>query len=109
MVIGLKMGVTAKNILKTIDLCRIQTIQSKPYTCTLDGVKTVLNRVETHIEKGNGVAATFKGEGEQVRIYLKREALEYYGTVTWRLCREYAIKALKENDENLFILNRTIV
>jgi len=104
LVLGLKMSLRAKKILgRKPSKCEIETINSKPFLCTVDGVKAVIGSNAVTIMEGKGLSAKFsKAGGKKVIVRVKKALVEKYAEGPWEKSEEYAYEVIQSNDEQLF-------
>jgi formylmethanofuran dehydrogenase subunit E len=103
LVIGLKMSLLAERILLgKPESCTASVMQRKPYLCSIDGVKAVLNVKEINVSDGEGISAVFNREDSEVEINVRENIIRKYGTVPWERCEEYAEEVQRLTDHELF-------
>ena len=103
LVLGLKMSLRAKKVLgRKPSRCEIATISSKPYLCTVDGIKAVIGNVVT-VKEDDGLSVKFSSaEGKEIVFRVKRDLVKKYAEGPWEKCEEYAYEVMKSEDERLF-------
>jgi formylmethanofuran dehydrogenase subunit E len=102
LVLGLKMSLLAKKILgRKPSMCEIATINSKPYLCAMDGIKTVIGNTVT-VKEDDGLSAKFSAEGKEIVFRVKKDLVKRYAEGPWEKCEEYAQEVMKSEDEELF-------
>jgi formylmethanofuran dehydrogenase subunit E len=104
LVLGLKMSLRAEEILgEKPEKCEVETINSKPFLCVLDGIKAVLGSDAVTVREGNGLSANFsKAEGKKVIIRVKKALVKKYAEGPWERSEKYAYEVMKSKDEKLF-------
>ncbi len=104
LVLGLKMSLRAKELLgDTLKKCEVETVDRKPYLCTVDGIKTVMESSVVIVKEGNGLAAKFIGvDGKELKMSVKRALVDKYATGPWEKCEEYAYEVIRSDDKQLF-------
>jgi hypothetical protein len=104
LVLGLKMSLRAKQLLgDTVKKCEVETVDRKPYLCTVDGIKTVMESSVVIVKEGNGLAAKFIGvDGKELKMSVKRALVDKYATGPWEKCEEYAYEVIRSDDKQLF-------
>jgi len=104
LVLGLKMSLRAKQLLgDTLKKCEVETVDRKPYLCTVDGIKTVMESSVVIVKEGNGLAAKFIGvDGKELKMSVKRALVDKYATGPWEKCEEYAYEVIRSDDKQLF-------
>jgi len=104
LVLGLKMSLRAKQLLgDTLKKCEVETVDRKPYLCTVDGIKTVMESSVVIVKEGNGLAAKFIGvDGKELKMNVKRALVDKYATGPWEKCEEYAYEVIRSDDKQLF-------
>lgn len=103
LVLGLKMSLRAKKILgRKPSRCEIATVNSKPYLCAVDGIKTVIGNTVT-VKEDDGLSARFSSaEGKEIVFRVKGDLVKKYAEGPWEKCEEYAREVMKSDDERLF-------
>jgi len=104
LVLGLKMSLRAKKILgEKPGKCEVETINSRPFLCVVDGIKAVIESDAVTVREGNGLTVKFgKVNGKEVMLKVKRAIIEKYAQGPWERCEEYAYEVMKSKDEELF-------
>jgi hypothetical protein len=104
LVLGLKMSLRAEKVLgEKPEKCEVETINSKPFLCVLDGIKTVIRRDAVSVREGNGLSAKFgKANGEEVIVRVKKDLVGKYSEGPWEKSEEYAYEVIRSDDEQLF-------
>lgn len=104
LVLGLKMSLRAKKILGgKPSKCEIETINSKPYLCVVDGIKVVIGSDAVTLREGNGLSAKFsKASSKEVIVRVKKALVEKYAEGPWEKSEEYAYEVIRSDDEQLF-------
>jgi len=104
LVLGLKMSLRAKQLLgDTLKKCEVETVDRKPYLCTVDGIKTVMESSVVIVKEGDGLAAKFIGvDGKELKMSVKRALVDKYATGPWEKCEEYAYEVIRSDDKQLF-------
>jgi formylmethanofuran dehydrogenase subunit E len=104
LVLGLKMGLRAKEILgEELGWCALETVNCKPYLCAVDGIKTVMESDAVTVRKGEGL--TFKCDGvngKEVIIRVKKALVKKYAEGPWEKCEEFAHEVIRSDDRQLF-------
>jgi len=103
LVLGLKMSLRAKKILgRKPSRCEIATISSKPYLCTVDGIKTVIGNAVT-VKEDDGLSARFSNaDGKEIVFRVKKGLVKKYAEGPWEKCEEYAHEVMESEDKGLF-------
>ncbi len=103
LVLGLKMSLHAKEILgERPERCEIETINRKPYLCTVDGIKAVIGDNIT-VQEGDGLAARFSvSTGKEAVLRVKGELVKKYAEGPWEKCEEYAYEVIRSDSTQLF-------
>jgi len=98
------MSLRAKQLLgDTLKKCEVETVDRKPYLCTVDGIKTVMESSVVIVKEGNGLAAKFIGvDGKELKMNVKRALVDKYATGPWEKCEEYAYEVIRSDDKQLF-------
>jgi hypothetical protein len=104
LVLGLKMGLKAKEILgEKLERCTVKTVKRKPYLCAVDGIKTIMESEDIFVQEDRGLGARFTGaNGQEVEVKIKDDLIEKYAEVPWEKCEEYANEVTQSDDEDLF-------
>lgn len=104
LVLGVKMCLLAERLLGgKVQRCEIEVIDRKPYLCTVDGVKAVMNDDAVTMRKGTGITATFKdAKNRAITLAVKSSVQENYANEPWERCEDNAFKVLSEDDRALF-------
>jgi formylmethanofuran dehydrogenase subunit E len=104
LVLGLKMSLRAEKVLgEKPEKCEVETINSKPFLCVLDGIKTVIRRDAVSVRESNGLSAKFgKANGKEVVVIVKKALVEKYSEGPWEKSEEYAYEVIRSDDEQLF-------
>jgi formylmethanofuran dehydrogenase subunit E len=104
LVLGLKMSLRAKEILGgKPSRCELETINSKPFLCAVDGIKTVIGSDAVFVREGVGLSAKFSEANHRgVIIKVKKTLIEKYVEGPWEKSEEYACEVIQSDDEQLF-------
>lgn len=81
----------------------METINSKPFLCVVDGIKTVMGSDALTVREGSSLSAKFSRprHGEAI-IKLRKALIEKYAEGPWKKSEEYAYEVLQSNDAQLF-------
>lgn len=104
LVLGLRMSLKAEEILgEKPERCVVETVNSKPYLCAVDGVRVMLGNNAVKVLEGEGLTARFSGgNGGETTIKVKKSLLERYVQGPWEKCEEYANEVMEKGDSQLF-------
>lgn len=104
LVLGLKMTLLVEEIFGQKPLgCEVEVINEKPYLCTVDGIRALIDNATVTVREGDGIKAKFVGlQGKKVVVKVKRGTIKEYAQIPWERCEEAAHKVLQSRDENLF-------
>jgi formylmethanofuran dehydrogenase subunit E len=104
LVLGLKMSLQAEKVFgQKPEKCEVETINSKPFLCVLDGIKAVIGSEAVTVREGNGLSARFsKASREEVIVRVKKALVEKYAEGPWEKSEEYAYEVIHSDDEQLF-------
>ena len=104
LVLGLKMSLRAKKILgEKPEKCNVETINSKPFLCVLDGIKAVIGSDAVTVREGNGLSAKFsKAKDGEVIVKVRKALVKKYAEGPWEKSEEFAHEVLRSSDEQLF-------
>jgi formylmethanofuran dehydrogenase subunit E len=104
LVLGLKMSSRAKKILREKpEKCEVETTNSKPFLCVVDGIKAVIGSDAVTVREGNGLSAKFsKAKDREVIVKVKEALVEKYAEGPWEKSEEYAYEVIQSDDEQLF-------
>lgn len=106
LVLGLKMGLKARNTIGKPVACEVALRGEKPYLCAVDGLKTVVDG-SVAVKNGDGLSAWFRSaNGSQLVLRVRasvvgRYARKYVGT-PWKGCEQAAFEVAEASDEELF-------
>ncbi|MGQ9595913.1 MAG: hypothetical protein ACUVUS_00790, partial [Thermoproteota archaeon] len=81
--------------------CTVTTVCRKPYTCVVDGLKTVLD-CDISLEEGEGLSARFENNSGMLMLKVNRGLLKNYAESPFEKCEENAYDAMGRSDEELF-------
>ena len=104
LVLGLKMGLRANRILgEKPEKCKVETINSKPFLCVVDGIKAVRGINSVTVREGDGLVANFSGlNSEKVTVRVKKTVIKKYAEGSWERNEEYAFEVIRSDEEQLF-------
>ena len=104
LVLGLKMSLRAKKILgQKPEWCAVETVNCKPYSCAVDGIKTIMESDAVTVREGEGLAAKYGGaNGKEVVVRVKKALVKKYAEGPWEKCEEYAYEVIRSDDRQLF-------
>ena len=104
LVLGLRMSLRAKEILgEKPQRAEVETINSKPFLCVVDGIKAIMGNDAVTVREGNSLVAKFsKVNGEEIIIKVKQPIIDKHARVPWERCKEYAYEVMRSKDEDLF-------
>ncbi|MEM3730487.1 MAG: FmdE family protein [Candidatus Bathyarchaeia archaeon] len=104
LVLGLKMSLRAEEVLgQKPNRCELETVNSKPYLCVVDGIKAFLEQCTVTIREGEGLTAKYTGvDGKEIVVKVKKELVNKYAKVPWEKCEEYAHEVIRSSNEQLF-------
>jgi formylmethanofuran dehydrogenase subunit E len=104
LVLGLKMSLRAEKVLgEKPEKCEVETINSKPFLCVVDGIKAVIGSDAVTVREGNGLSAKFsKANSKEVTVMTKKTLVEKYAEGPWEKSEEYAYEVIQSDDEQLF-------
>ena len=104
LVLGLKMSLEAERILGEKPVkCEVSTMNSRPFVCVLDGIKTVIGSDAAVVREDNGLSAKFtQTNGKEVIIRVKKALVEKYAEGPWGKSEEYACEVVQSEKEQLF-------
>jgi len=104
LVLGLRMSMRAEKILgEKPSRCELETINSKPFLCVVDGIKAVIGSDAVTVREGSGLSARFgKAKDGEVVIAVRKALVEKYAEGSWEKSEEYAQEVIQSNDEQLF-------
>jgi|YelNatPaOPRAMG01_1025707.scaffolds.fasta_scaffold34151_4 formylmethanofuran dehydrogenase subunit E len=100
LVLGLKIGLKAKNIM-AMPVCEVSTVLKKPYVCVVDGLKTVVGD-NVVLRDGDGLSARFSNGKDSIIINVRRSIVDRYAATPWEKCEENAYEVMNSSDEELF-------
>jgi len=103
LVLGLRAGLEGKEKLGgKPEVCIIQTVNRKPYLCTVDGIKAIFENTLLEIGDGSGLTFTFKGNNREIIVKVKQVLVEKYAEAPWEKCEEYAREVVVSDGDQLF-------
>lgn len=104
LVLGLKMSLRAKKILgQKPSKCEIETINSKPYLCVVDGIKAVIGSDAVTLREGKGLSAKYsRAKDREIIVKVKKTLVKKYAEGPWEKSEEYAYEVIQSNDKQLF-------
>jgi formylmethanofuran dehydrogenase subunit E len=104
LVLGLKMSLLAEKILgRKPSKCEIETVNSKPFLCVLDGIKAVIGSDAVSVREGSGLSAKFgKANSKEVIVRVKKALVKKYAEGPWEKSEEYAYEVIRSDDDQLF-------
>jgi formylmethanofuran dehydrogenase subunit E len=110
LVLGMKMSLRAEEIFGgKPSKCELETVNSKPFLCAVDGIKAVIGSDAVTVREGNGLSAKFsKAEGKDVIIRVKKALVKKYAEGPWEKSEQYAYEVMKNKDEKLFEYDPTV-
>lgn len=83
--------------------CELETKNSKPFLCAVDGIKAVMESDAVTIREGNGLSAKFsKHNGRKITVKVKKVLVEKYAKGPWERNEEYALEVLESSEDQLF-------
>ena len=81
----------------------METTNSKPFLCVVDGIRAVIESDVVTVREGSGLSAKFgKAKNGEVVIKVKKALVEKYAEGPWEKSEEYAQEVIQSNDEQLF-------
>lgn len=109
LVLGIKMGLLAKNILKSDPFnmkAEVHTLKRPPYSCIIDGIQIAsgctLGKGNISIQKDQKIYSIFMKDSEKITIIMKPEILESLQDITREELEDYARALFTRKDDELF-------
>jgi formylmethanofuran dehydrogenase subunit E len=104
LVLGLKMSLRAERILgEKPEKCEVETINSKPFLCVLDGIKAEMGSDAVNVREGKGLSAKFsKADRKDVIVRVKKALVKKHAEGPWEKSEEYASEVIQSDEEQLF-------
>jgi formylmethanofuran dehydrogenase subunit E len=104
LILGLRMSLRAERILgRKPEKCVVETINSKPFLCVLDGIKVRIGSDAVTAREGKSLSARFsKADARDAVISVKKNLIEKYAKGPWEKNEEYAYEVVQSDDEQLF-------